>query len=67
MSKQVEREDNKSGGLASPAPVPFGRRAIMVAVVFALVASALFKWAVVGMWKGEALEVVPAVAGQGLW
>lgn len=67
MSKQVERGDIKSEGLAGPAPVPFGRRAIMVAVVFALVASAVFKWAVVGMWKGEALEIVPTVAGQGLW
>ncbi|KAF8606045.1 hypothetical protein BDV93DRAFT_35336 [Ceratobasidium sp. AG-I] len=67
MSKQAEGEHDKAGGLVSPAPVPFGRRAIMVAVVFALVASAVFRWAVVGIWKGEPLEVVPGVAGQGLW
>jgi hypothetical protein len=71
----AELEDKKSGGSSPPASTPptasariaLGRQAAMVAVVFALVASAVFRWAVVGIWRGQPVEVVPAVSAQGAW
>ncbi|CAE6440513.1 unnamed protein product [Rhizoctonia solani] len=44
-----------------------GWRAVMAAIVFALCASAIFRWALVGVWSGKPLEIVPAVAGEDKW
>ncbi|KAG8721837.1 hypothetical protein FRC08_009638, partial [Ceratobasidium sp. 394] len=59
-------DDKKSHGVR-PIPPALGRRAAMVAIVFALVASAVFRWAVIGIWRGAPLEVVPSVSAQGSW
>ncbi|KAG9127924.1 hypothetical protein FRC07_007575 [Ceratobasidium sp. 392] len=66
----AELEDEKSSSAPAgerPTPPVLGRRAAMVAIVFAFVASAVFRWVMVGMWKGQPLEVVPAVSGRGTW
>ncbi|KAH7335272.1 hypothetical protein B0J17DRAFT_719811 [Rhizoctonia solani] len=44
-----------------------GWRAVMAAILFALCASAIFRWALVGVWTGKPFEIVPAVAGQDKW
>ncbi|KAG9089774.1 hypothetical protein FRC06_001395 [Ceratobasidium sp. 370] len=65
----MTEDKNASGEPTGERPVPpvLGRRAAMVAIVFALVASVVFRWAVVGVWKGAPLEVVPTVSAQGTW
>ncbi|KAG8684302.1 hypothetical protein FRC09_015478 [Ceratobasidium sp. 395] len=66
----AEPDDKKPNSVLTgeqPAPPVLGRRAAMVAVVFALVASAVFRWVVIGMWRGRPLEVVPVVSAQGTW
>lgn len=39
----------------------------MTAVVFALFASAIFRWVLVGVWTGKPLEIVPGVVGEDKW
>ncbi|KAG8750265.1 hypothetical protein FRC12_012965 [Ceratobasidium sp. 428] len=66
----AEPDDKKPSSALTgerPAPLVLGRRAAMVAVVFALVASAMFRWVVIGMWRGQPLEVAPVVNAQGTW
>ncbi|QRV88888.1 hypothetical protein RhiJN_16906 [Ceratobasidium sp. AG-Ba] len=60
-------DDKKTSGTLAPSPPSLGRRAAMVAVVFALVASAMFRWAMFGMWRGQPLEMLPSATAQDTW
>ncbi|CAE6519215.1 unnamed protein product [Rhizoctonia solani] len=62
--------DKKEPGLhqsRSAGRLSLGWRGVMAAILFALFASAVFRWFLVGVWTGKPLEIVTGVVGQDKW
>ncbi|KAF8757931.1 peptidase A1 family [Rhizoctonia solani] len=67
MPASNDKKERGPSQLRSPGRPSLGWAAVMVAIVFALFASAVFKWVLVGVWTGQSAEIVPGVVGQDKW
>ncbi|ELU43600.1 hypothetical protein AG1IA_02372 [Rhizoctonia solani AG-1 IA] len=64
MPASNDKKERGPSQLRSPGRPSLGWAAVMVAIIFALFASAVFKWVIVGVWTGQSAEIVPGVVGQ---